>query len=180
MLVVTLLCREVVILNRSFPRAEALAGEFPEVKAELRLMPDLMRSVAESDVVFAASGSEHILIHGRDLQDMAPASSSVGGVRRFAHCCDISDIAAYHCCCKSVNKLAFFLVLVRSFVFIAFATVESGYEGAWFLLIASTKQDGRGLHHWPLRDAFYHFRWIASACRLHTPGSQLSACVQVF
>ena len=74
--------REVVILNRSFPRAEALADEFPEVKCELRLMPELMSSVAAADVVFAASASEHVLIHGQDLQDMPAACASVGGVRR--------------------------------------------------------------------------------------------------
>ena len=73
-----------LIVNRSFPRAEALAAEFPEVKAELRLMPDLMRSVAESDVIFTASASEHVLIHGQDLQDMPSAAAAVGGTRRYA------------------------------------------------------------------------------------------------
>ena len=76
------MCREVVILNRSYPRAEALAAEFPEVKAELRLMPDLMRSVAESDVVFTASSSEHVLVNAQDLQDMPSASAAVGSTRR--------------------------------------------------------------------------------------------------
>ena len=52
------------------------------MQAEIRLMPELMQSVAESDVVFAASAAEHILIHGRDLDHMPAASSSVGGVRR--------------------------------------------------------------------------------------------------
>ena len=34
-------CKEVTILNRSFPRAEALAEEFPEVKMNIHLMDDL-------------------------------------------------------------------------------------------------------------------------------------------
>ncbi|KAK9789587.1 hypothetical protein WJX73_010533 [Symbiochloris irregularis] len=76
-------CKEVVILNRSMPRAEALAAEFPEVDSDLRLMPELMRSVAEADVVFAASSSEEILVRAQDLQSMPPASDAVGNVRRF-------------------------------------------------------------------------------------------------
>ena len=36
-------CKEVTILNRSMPRSEALAAEFPEVKMNLFLMPDLMK-----------------------------------------------------------------------------------------------------------------------------------------
>lgn len=42
-----------------------------------------MQRVAESDVVFVASGSESILIHGDDLRDMPRASESVGCMRRF-------------------------------------------------------------------------------------------------
>ena len=39
------------MLNRSLPRAQALAEEFPEVKFNIHLMPDLMKCVEESDVV---------------------------------------------------------------------------------------------------------------------------------
>lgn len=46
-------------------------------------MPDLMRVVAQSDVVFVASGSESLLIHGSDLHGMPSARESVGCVRRF-------------------------------------------------------------------------------------------------
>ena len=44
-------CKEVTVLNRSLPRAQALAEEFPEVKFNIHLMPDLMKCVEESDVV---------------------------------------------------------------------------------------------------------------------------------
>jgi len=73
----------IVLLNRSMPRAEALADEFPEVEFDIRLMPDLMRSVAECDTIFAASSSEEVLVSAVDLEGMPAASRAVGGVRRF-------------------------------------------------------------------------------------------------
>ena len=39
--------------------------------------------VADSDVVFVASGSETLLINGSDLEGMSAAREAVGGVRRF-------------------------------------------------------------------------------------------------
>ena len=58
------------LLNRTLPRAEALAADFPEVQFDIRLMPDLMPCVEAADVVFVASGSEAILIHGSDISSM--------------------------------------------------------------------------------------------------------------
>ena len=46
-------------------------------------MADLMRVVAQSDVIFVASGSETLLLHGSDLAGMPAARQSVGGIRRF-------------------------------------------------------------------------------------------------
>jgi glutamyl-tRNA reductase len=76
-------CKAVTVVNRSLPRAEALAEEFPEVAVEVRLMPDLLRVVAAADVIFAASGSEELLVRAADLAGMPPAPAAVGGVRRF-------------------------------------------------------------------------------------------------
>jgi Glutamyl-tRNAGlu reductase, N-terminal domain/Shikimate / quinate 5-dehydrogenase len=50
-------CKAVTILNRSLPRAEALQEEFPDMAMDIRLMPDLMDVVRDSDVIFAASGA---------------------------------------------------------------------------------------------------------------------------
>lgn len=36
-------CKRMTILNRSMPRAEALAEEFPEVHFDIHLMSDLMK-----------------------------------------------------------------------------------------------------------------------------------------
>ena len=93
-------CKEVTILNRSMPRAEALAAEFPEVKFNIHLMPDLMKCVEESDVVFAASGSEEILIHKADVEAMSARPEVVGGLRRFV------DISVPRNIASNINELA--------------------------------------------------------------------------
>ena len=72
------------LLNRSLPRAQELAAEFPEVSCSVGLMPELMQSVAEADVVFTASGSADVLVHGADLASMPQRGEGVGGVRRQA------------------------------------------------------------------------------------------------
>lgn len=76
-------CTDVMVLNRSRPRAEALAEEFPEVSFDIRLMDQLMPSVQQCDTIFAASGSEAILLHAADIANMPAASDAVGGMRRF-------------------------------------------------------------------------------------------------
>jgi hypothetical protein len=53
---------QVTILNRSLPRAQALQEEFPDMQMDIRLMPDLMQCVEDSDVVFAASGAALLFI----------------------------------------------------------------------------------------------------------------------
>jgi glutamyl-tRNA reductase len=76
-------CTNITILNRSLPRAQALAEDFPEVKFDIHLMPDLMQCVEDSDVVFAASGSEELLLNKEDIEKMSKPADVVGNVRRF-------------------------------------------------------------------------------------------------
>lgn len=76
-------CTKVTMLNRSMKRAEDLAEEFPAVEFDIQLMPDLMQCVEEADTIFAASGSEDVLINAADIANMEPASAAVGGIRRF-------------------------------------------------------------------------------------------------
>ena len=76
-------CKEVTILNRSFPRAEALAEEFPEVKMNIHLMDDLWEVCGKNDVIFAASGSEVILVDKEPAAALPPAQASAGGQRRW-------------------------------------------------------------------------------------------------
>eukprot|EP01024_Parvocaulis_polyphysoides_P074929 TRINITY_DN966_c0_g1_i7.p1 TRINITY_DN966_c0_g1~~TRINITY_DN966_c0_g1_i7.p1 ORF type:complete len:379 (+),score=57.53 TRINITY_DN966_c0_g1_i7:176-1312(+) len=76
-------CSKVMILNRSLPRAESLQEEFPDMEMDIHLMPDLMSCVEASDVIFAASSSEEILVAPEDVREMSKASDVVGGSRRF-------------------------------------------------------------------------------------------------
>ncbi len=59
--------KRLTILNRSLPRVEALKEEFPEVEFDVHLMPDLMQCISDCDTIFAASGSEDILVHKEHL-----------------------------------------------------------------------------------------------------------------
>lgn len=76
-------CKKITILNRSRPRAEALQEEFPECEFDIRLMPELKTVVAESDVIFAASSSEELLLVKEDIESMPACPEIVGGMRRF-------------------------------------------------------------------------------------------------
>lgn len=93
-------CKEVTVLNRSLPRAEALAAEFPEVKFDIHLMPDLLKCVEAADVVFAASGSEELLLHKADIAAMSSRPEVVGGVRRFV------DISVPRNIAPDINELS--------------------------------------------------------------------------
>lgn len=87
-------CKEVTILNRSLPRAQALAEEYPDMRFNIHLMPDLMQCIEQSDVIFAASASEELLVRKEDIQAMGPRSDKVGGVRRFIDISVPRNIAA--------------------------------------------------------------------------------------
>jgi glutamyl-tRNA reductase len=54
-----------------------------KVEFDIRLMKDLMPCVEASNVIFAASGSEEILVHAADLEGMSAPDAAVGGMRRF-------------------------------------------------------------------------------------------------
>jgi len=77
-------CKKMTVVNRSMPRCEELAEEFPDVDFTFELSPKLMDCVAESDVIFCASSSDDILIHKEDVERMPACSQdTVGGCRRF-------------------------------------------------------------------------------------------------
>lgn len=80
-------CLPIPLLPSSLPRAEALAEEFPEVEFDIHLMGDLMDCVRDCDVIFAASGSEELLVLKEDLVGMPPASDKVCTAANFRACC---------------------------------------------------------------------------------------------
>ena len=75
-------CKRMTIVNRSLPRAEALREDFPDVQFDIKLMPDLLEVCDNSDVVFAASSSEDILISADHCRGFS-APPAVVGARRF-------------------------------------------------------------------------------------------------
>jgi glutamyl-tRNA reductase len=75
-------CKAITIVNRSLPRAEALRDDFPEVKFDIKLMSELLSVCDNSDVIFAASSSEEILIDAGHCQNFS-APPEVVGARRF-------------------------------------------------------------------------------------------------
>lgn len=75
-------CKSCTVLNRSLPRSEALIELFPDMEFDIKLMPELMETCSNSDVIFAASGSEDILVTAEDVKAFAPAPELVGQ-RRF-------------------------------------------------------------------------------------------------
>lgn len=70
-------CNQVTLVNRSRESAEALAAEFPDVKFDIRLSPELLTCVSEADVIFTASSSVDPLIYRKDLEAMPKAPALV-------------------------------------------------------------------------------------------------------
>ncbi len=48
-------CTSLTLLNRSLPRAEDLAAEFPDVQVDIRLMDRLADTIAECDTIFTGA-----------------------------------------------------------------------------------------------------------------------------
>lgn len=92
-------CNKMTVLNRSLPRAEALAEEFTDVEFEIHLMRDLLQCIEQSDIIFAASGSEEILVYKDEVAQMSAVSPVVGGVRRFL------DISVPRNIARDINDL---------------------------------------------------------------------------
>jgi len=92
-------CKAIKLLNRSMPRAEELAAEFPDVEIQIGLMDELMSSVQAADTIFVASSSDEPLICKADLESMPAASDAVGGMRR------IFDISVPRNVAADVNEL---------------------------------------------------------------------------
>jgi glutamyl-tRNA reductase len=64
-------------------RSMHLGVQEGRIQFDIRLMRDLLPCVEDADVIFAASGSEELLVHASDVAAMRPAGEGVGGVRRF-------------------------------------------------------------------------------------------------
>ncbi|CAL6296362.1 unnamed protein product [Bathycoccus prasinos] len=93
-------CTEMTILNRTKPRAEALAEEFPNVNMKIHLMDDFIPLAAEHDIIFTASSSMEPIITKEHLDAMPMATAKVDGKRRLV------DIAVPRNVCASCSEHA--------------------------------------------------------------------------
>lgn len=59
---------QIAILNRSLRRSEELASQFKDVPLQLHLMSEMMRVVAESDIVFTSTSSTEPLLDRAKLE----------------------------------------------------------------------------------------------------------------
>lgn len=76
-------CTEMTIVNRTRPRAEALAEEFPEVNMRIELMDQFLPLASEHDVIFTASSAVDPIISKDDLATFPVCGEVVGGKRRL-------------------------------------------------------------------------------------------------
>jgi len=63
--------KKVAMINRSMPRMEALAAEYPELEISKFLMEDLWKVVKENDIVFTSTASEDAFVTKEALLDNA-------------------------------------------------------------------------------------------------------------
>jgi glutamyl-tRNA reductase len=106
--------KRVTIVNRSLASIEKLREQFPELQIEMRLMDDLYRVVADSEVVFTSTSSEVPIILPEELRAaLATREASAGGVQlidisvpRNVHAdCDSASTEAHPVKCYNVDDL---------------------------------------------------------------------------
>ena len=98
-------CTEMTIVNRTKPRAEALAEEFPEVNMRIELMDQFLTLAGEHDVIFTASSAVDPIICKDDLAKMSVCGDAVGGKRRLVDIAVPRNVDAN--CCEDPNTLVY-------------------------------------------------------------------------
>ena len=98
-------CSEMTIVNRTRPRAEALAEEFPEVNMRIELMDQFLTLAGEHDVIFTASSAVDPIICKDDLAAMDVCGDIVEGKRRLV---DIAVPRNVHAnCSEDANTVVY-------------------------------------------------------------------------
>jgi shikimate 5-dehydrogenase len=95
-------CSSLVLLNRSLPRAEELAAEFPDISVDIRLMDRLGESIAECDTVFTGTPLKIRVF-------LSPLSSCSG-----SHLLDRVPMVATSCCIMRLHLLCCLASLAQS------------------------------------------------------------------
>ncbi|MGK7937779.1 MAG: glutamyl-tRNA reductase [Xenococcaceae cyanobacterium] len=63
---------KIAIVNRSHRRAEELAKKFPNAALEIRLLPDMMDTIANTDLVFTSTGATEPILDKAKLEGICP------------------------------------------------------------------------------------------------------------
>ena len=87
----------VAVVNRSAPRAEKLAADFPAANIQVKLLPDLLPTVAAADIVFTSTSSTEPVL------DRAKIESCHGGDRALL----LIDIAVPRNVAADVSELTY-------------------------------------------------------------------------
>jgi len=92
---------EITVVNRSPERVEGLRAAFPDVKINLRLLPDMWDVIRESDIVYPATFSTTTIIDPEPLRDCLATRTRPGGLQLV----DISVPRNVHADCSSVPNV---------------------------------------------------------------------------
>ena len=68
---------KIAIVNRSHRRAEELAKKFPGAELEIRLLPDMMNTIASTDIVFTSTGATEPILDKAKLEEVCVNGKSL-------------------------------------------------------------------------------------------------------
>ena len=87
-------CSKLVLINRSRPRAESLASDFPDLEVQCRLLDDLDHCLSTCSLVFTSTASDEPIIDASRLKNLSLSSLrliDIGVPRNIA--ADVEGIA---------------------------------------------------------------------------------------
>lgn len=97
---------QITIVNRSMGRADELAKMFPDAKIHIELMPELMRCVSQSDVVFTSTAAEEPILTRENMSNLIESMRNTMAIdiavpRNVA--ADVNELS--HVCAYNVDDL---------------------------------------------------------------------------
>jgi glutamyl-tRNA reductase len=95
---------KITLLNRTRPRAEALAEEYPDVDVDIKLMDEFWPAMEEADLVFTSTSATSYIVSKKDLEQRAWAARETPQVlidisvprNVEASCNEVQGVTAYN------------------------------------------------------------------------------------
>merc|ERR1719199_924713 len=96
--------RKITLLNRTLPRAEALAEEYPDLDVDIKLMDEFWPAMEETDLAFTSTSATSYIVSKRELEKRNWASRETPVVfidisvprNVEASCNDLPGVTAYN------------------------------------------------------------------------------------